>query len=592
MNNIHDPVTGTQYSIFSNNAHDFGHDTCVINTLNWIGMPEDLVLELIAGYKKERINNPSKVGINANIYLAILDKWVDKLVEPSNPEHKRLIPGKIDPFKFVPITIREPLTIYEYIPALANKVFSYIKPMTSRILQIFWKDRSSHLTCAGRDGNNMPFMAELQNDNPEVRDGDCIYIPYGWHDVLGYFSNASEVLMLMGGPTLRPVGDSHKFVSIGDVPIDTADEEEGGGGGGKSIHSASEGQLSHPPGIEQPVLTKTLSNKMRLANRGNIIMHKIMTSPRRKHVIYGEDEYDDELLERYRKEKIVYPAIYQIAEETEPYIGEHGFFDLIDHGFTTADEFFKPERVQYLLDLNYDKFSILMLQYHANPDKIKEYYPEMYELTKEHETLKNGAPDDKYLMTALEMGYTRPEELLKAIKTNIIKPSEQLTNVDIIKFAKMFPEIKEIIADNRKLYDFVKLYGFDYFMTLINLGYNTLEKLLDGLKDGSLNEVLSDKEVQTYKNMFKDDIMNKIANLEYIPSGKNETLLMKYNRYLRHKFNEGSEDDEDYEDNEDDYYGPFNLAFGEDAIFDKYFIEKLVKETEDVLGRKLNLQTF
>ena len=265
MDNIHDPITGKQYYIFSiegkrilkqyikqfqsggmviklnknmfsKNAHDFGHDTCVINTLNWIGMPKHLVLELVNAYKDIRKIYPDTSGICPDVYLRILNKWVDELVTPENPEHKRLVPGRIEPFEFRFVDIEESMTTYEYIPALVNRVFSYIKPMTSRVLQIIWKDGTCHLTCAGRDGNNIPFLVELQNDYPEAHNEDCKHIPYDWIDVLEYFSTAKEVSILMGGPTLRPVGDIHKFMSIDDIPdgkVSNVVYTEGEGGGGE-----------------------------------------------------------------------------------------------------------------------------------------------------------------------------------------------------------------------------------------------------------------------------------------------------------------------------------------------------------------------
>ena len=298
-------------------------------------MPKKLVLELVKAYKYEHNINPNAFGIHIDVYLRILNKWVDELIKPDNPEHKRLVLNQeIKPFKFVPITVAEKLTTFEYFPTLVNKIFSYIKPMTARIINILWNDGTGHLTCAARDGNNIPFMVELQNIYGEEREGDCIHVPYGWIDLFKYFENANKVQILMGGPTLKPVKDSHKFVTIDDIPDEKnyykeSHEEDGGGGGG------AKDDLSHPPGIEKPVLTRTLSNKPRLVDRGNIVMSNIMTSPE-QHIKYGEDKYDSANLKRYRRLKRIYPDIYQLSIDTEIYIGYDGFLDLIEHGFTSG----------------------------------------------------------------------------------------------------------------------------------------------------------------------------------------------------------------------------------------------------------------
>ena len=604
MENIYDPITGNQYSIFSvegkrvlkqyikqfqtggmviklnkdmfspKNANDFGHDTCVINTLNWIGMPKNLVLELIKAYKYEHRTNPDAFGIHDEVYLRVLNKWVGELVNPENPEHKRLVLNQeIKPFKFVPITVAEKLTTYEYFPTLVNKIFSYIKPMTARILNIDWNDGTGHLTCAVRDGNNIPFMVELQNIYGEDREEDCQHVPYDWPDVIEYFENANKVQILMGGPTLKPVKDSHNFVRVDD--LQDKDSHEEGGGGAKS-DPASKGSLSHPPGIEQRALTRTLSNKRRLVNRGDIMMEYIKTSPQQQ---YGKDTYDDEILEKYRRLKDEYPDIYQLSIDTESYIGDDGFFDLIEHGFTSKDDFFKPERVQDLRNFNYDNLSILRLQYHADQNKLKEYYSEMYELTKDHEPLVDGVQGDKYFMVALELGYTTPEKLLNAIKNDELTPSDALNEDEINVYIKMFPEIDEMIKQNQKLYDFIGSNGFVDFNILVKSGFDTPEKLLEGLRDGGVDEHFDEIQKQKYKNMFKDKIIEQIHNLPSFPLlVEDETKLMRFMRYENYAY------PNDYDG--EIHYDNFDEVFGEDSIYDVNFFDNLVKENEDVL-RKL-----
>ena len=207
---------------------DFGGDKCLINSINWVGVPEDIIKLLVDEYNKEGSHN-----VNMDIALDLLDDWVDKkLTNPNDPSHNRLIPGKIEDFYYEEIvrtddssdgdnddpameTIKESLgyknmqkyynfdicTRYEQNVIKVNKLYSYVKPLTAVLICFGWYGlERGHATCIGRDGRNEPFSIELQPVQ-----GECQHIPYGWDNIIKFFEYAIDIRVILGGPNLKPI---------------------------------------------------------------------------------------------------------------------------------------------------------------------------------------------------------------------------------------------------------------------------------------------------------------------------------------------------------------------------------------------------
>jgi hypothetical protein len=582
MDNIYNPLNGKSYSIFTyegkyilkqyiknfqnggmliklnknmfKQSTDFGKNACVINTLNWIGIPANLVKELIKIYKKE------KTGIRDSQYLKILDKWVNKLVQPTNSLHKRLIPGKIEPFEFVYIKNNQNTV------SMVNEIYSYVKPMTSRILLINWEHGGSHLTCIGRDANNEPFIVELQNNIDEQDYSDCIHIPYGWSDILDFFSATNDVYILLGGPTLKPIKDSHKYIHVEDVINDNDNDNDNDNVNDndndnvndndndnikkvKKSHSVSEGQLSDiSPEILKPRLTKTLSSKTRLVDRHNPMMNKIITSP--THGIeYGLNKYDDVDHELVNKYKQSHPDIYKVVLNAIDNNKLDIFIDLVEMN-VTIDKLFNRRFVQNLIDSNYEWLDILMLQYHADPVKLHKYYSE------------------------LELQYTTPDKILEGIEHGKLSNHSDITDYEMFE-----NKFDDLITKHYELYNMMKKYAFKYFTNIIVLGYDTFDKIFQGLKDGSLQEILSQKEIYgVYTDICISKYINELDKYDIPKSqpGEPESKLMEYKRRV-------SETDDN-----DDLNELFENIIGEDNIFTDNLIDNLIHETEELVGYKIN----
>jgi hypothetical protein len=171
------------------NAENFGRDECVLNALQWLG------IDVINSHYSHLLGK----GLTIEETKNNIKKFASKIQTPRHRMRHKFIEFK-EPINTKQINFNEK-GIKPLIQNI-NIILSYLDNMEAMLINVIFKPEI-HSVVIGKDKKAIPFLVELQINEDETDIGKCKHIPYGFNDILIYFSNVETCYIFENGLKLN-----------------------------------------------------------------------------------------------------------------------------------------------------------------------------------------------------------------------------------------------------------------------------------------------------------------------------------------------------------------------------------------------------
>jgi hypothetical protein len=173
-------------------AFNFGSNACIINAFEWLGISRDIIDRIFKVY----IKNEHEESISDYELIKVIFEYIDNLRQDTHPEHSRIKSdmGQVELLKYDRAD-----SDYKSIMTMVKNVLDHLDNKEAMFIVVY-----EHLTVIGKDVKGIPFIVDLQPNNPETSKTKCEHIPYGFPKIIDYFVDIETAFVFDKGVKLKP----------------------------------------------------------------------------------------------------------------------------------------------------------------------------------------------------------------------------------------------------------------------------------------------------------------------------------------------------------------------------------------------------